>query len=37
VLGGRPPAEIEARVRAAAVTAFAAAARAFPELDAPAA
>ena len=34
VLGGRAPAEIEARVREAAVTAFAWAARAFPELDA---
>jgi AcrR family transcriptional regulator len=33
VLGGRSAAEIEARVREAAVTAFAAVARAFPELD----
>jgi AcrR family transcriptional regulator len=35
VLGGRTPREIEAKVRDAAVTAFAAAARAFPALDAP--
>jgi AcrR family transcriptional regulator len=36
VLAGRPAAEIEAEVREAATTAFAAVARAFPDLDAPA-
>ena len=37
VLGGRSAEEVEAAVREAAVTAFAAAARAFPALDGPAA
>ncbi|MGE0029084.1 MAG: TetR/AcrR family transcriptional regulator [Thermoleophilia bacterium] len=36
VLAGRPAAEVEADVRLAATTAFAAVARAFPELDGPA-
>jgi len=35
VLAGRPAAEVEADVRQAATTAFAAVARAFPELDGP--
>jgi hypothetical protein len=35
VLGGRPGPEIEAAVRDAAATAFAAVARAFPDLDGP--